>query len=130
MQKRNSRRLRLLVKRPPADWNGGSSGNSGAKRPKSSVTCYMTSLLNVLGQQWFLSLAYFPASISRHDTVRQFGDNHKVKLGKNHSKTNGVKLSKMASGLWVSLRYFASPHVHRIVTTCLSALPIDQRIEL
>ena len=38
--------------------------------------------------------------------VRQFGDNHKVKLGKNHSKTNGVKLSKMASGLWVSLRYF------------------------
>ena len=40
------------------------------------------------------------------DTVRQFGDNHKVKLGKNRSKTNGVKLSKMASGLWVSLRYF------------------------
>ena len=37
---------------------------------------------------------------------RQFGDNHKVKLGKNRSKTNGVKLSKMASGLWVSLRYF------------------------
>ena len=36
----------------------------------------------------------------------QFGDNHKVKLGKNRSKTNGVKLSKMASGLWVSLRYF------------------------
>ena len=35
----------------------------------------------------------------------QFGDNHKVKLGKNRSKTNGVKLSKMASGLWVSLRY-------------------------
>ena len=31
-----------------------------------------------------------------------FGDNHKVKLGKNRSKTNGVKLSKMASGLWVS----------------------------
>ena len=39
-------------------------------------------------------------------TNRQFGDNHKVKLGKNRSKTNGVKLSKMASGLWVSLRYF------------------------
>ena len=38
--------------------------------------------------------------------VRQFGDNHKVKLGKNRSKANGVKLSKMASGLWVSLRYF------------------------
>ena len=38
--------------------------------------------------------------------VRQFGDNHKVKLGKNRSKTNGVKLSKMASGLWGSLRYF------------------------
>ena len=37
---------------------------------------------------------------------RQFGDNHKVKLGKKRSKTNGVKLSKMASGLWVSLRYF------------------------
>ena len=37
---------------------------------------------------------------------RQFADNHKVKLGKNRSKTNGVKLSKMASGLWVSLRYF------------------------
>ena len=37
---------------------------------------------------------------------RQFGDNHKVKLGKNRSKTIGVKLSKMASGLWVSLRYF------------------------
>ena len=35
--------------------------------------------------------------------VRQFGDNHKVKLGKNRSKTNGVKLSKMASGLWVSI---------------------------
>ena len=40
--------------------------------------------------------------------VRQFGDNHKVKLGKNRSKTNGVKLSKMASGLWVSLRYLTS----------------------
>ena len=39
-------------------------------------------------------------------TERQFGDNHKVKLGKKRSKTNGVKLSKMASGLWVSLRYF------------------------
>ena len=38
--------------------------------------------------------------------VGQFGDNHKVKLGKKRSKTNGVKLSKMASGLWVSLRYF------------------------
>ena len=38
--------------------------------------------------------------------VGQFGDNHKVKLGKNRSKTNDVKLSKMASGLWVSLRYF------------------------
>ena len=25
----------------------------------------------------------------------QFGDNHKVKLGKNRSKTNGVKLSKI-----------------------------------
>ena len=37
--------------------------------------------------------------------VRQFGENHKVKLGKNRSKTNGVKLSKMASGLWVSLRH-------------------------
>ena len=36
---------------------------------------------------------------------RQFGDNHKVKLGKKRSKPNGVKLSKMASGLWVSLRY-------------------------
>ena len=37
--------------------------------------------------------------------VRQFGDNHKVKLGRKRSKANGVKLSKMASGLWVSLRY-------------------------
>ena len=42
--------------------------------------------------------------------VRQFGDNHKVKLGRNRSKTNGVKLSKMASGLWVSLRYFPCGH--------------------
>ena len=33
----------------------------------------------------------------------KFGDNHKVKLGKKRSKTNGVKLSKMASNLWVSL---------------------------
>ena len=42
-----------------------------------------------------------------HDSLgRQFGDNHKVKIGKKRSKTNGVKLSKMASGLWVSLRYF------------------------
>ena len=40
------------------------------------------------------------------DITRQLGDNHKVKLGKKRSKTNGVKLSKMASGLWVSLRYF------------------------
>ena len=39
------------------------------------------------------------------NSFRQFGDNHKVKLGKKRSKTNGVKLSKMASGLWVSLRY-------------------------
>ena len=38
--------------------------------------------------------------------VRQFGDNHKVKLGRNRSKTNGVELRKMASGLWVSLTYF------------------------
>jgi len=34
---------------------------------------------------------------------RQFGDNHKVKLGKKRSKTNSVKLGGMASGLWVSL---------------------------
>ena len=33
----------------------------------------------------------------------KFGDNHKVKLGKKRSKTNGVKLSKMASNLWVFL---------------------------
>ena len=33
----------------------------------------------------------------------KFGDNHKVKLGKKRSKTNGVKLSKMAPGLWGSL---------------------------
>ena len=36
-------------------------------------------------------------------TGTKFGDNHKVKLGKKRSKTNGVKLSKMASSLWVSL---------------------------
>ena len=41
--------------------------------------------------------------------VRQFGDNHKVKLGKNRSKTNGVKLSKMASGLWVSRKRRVKP---------------------
>ena len=35
--------------------------------------------------------------------VAQFGDNHKVKLGKKRSKTNSVKLGGMASGLWVSL---------------------------
>ena len=28
----------------------------------------------------------------------QFGDNHKVKLGRKRSKTCGVKLGKMASG--------------------------------
>ena len=33
-------------------------------------------------------------------------DNHKVKLGRNRSKTNGVELRKMASGLWVFLTYF------------------------
>ena len=33
---------------------------------------------------------------------RQFGDNHKVKLGRKRSKTNGVKLGGMASGWWVS----------------------------
>ena len=32
----------------------------------------------------------------------QFGDNHKVKLGRKRSKTNGVKLGGMASGWWVS----------------------------
>ena len=51
-----------------------------------------------------------PPSTLKYDSdslgLGQFGDNHKVKLGKNRSKTNGVKLSKMASGLWVSLRYF------------------------
>ena len=40
---------------------------------------------------------------------RQFGDNHKVKLGKKHSKTNGVKLSKMASGLWLSRKRRVKP---------------------
>ena len=33
--------------------------------------------------------------------VGQFGDNHKVELGKKRSKTNGVKLRKMTSSLWV-----------------------------
>ena len=32
----------------------------------------------------------------------QFWDNHKVKLGRKPSKTNGIKLGEMASGLWVS----------------------------
>ena len=32
----------------------------------------------------------------------QFGDNHKVKLRKKPSKTNGIELGKIASGLWVS----------------------------
>ena len=47
-----------------------------------------------------MAIASVEAAASR------FRDTHKVKLGKNRSKTNGVKLSKMASGLWVSLRYF------------------------
>ena len=38
----------------------------------------------------------------------KFGDNHKVRLGKKRSKTNGVKLSKMASNLWVSLGAMSS----------------------
>ena len=29
---------------------------------------------------------------------RLFGDNHKVKIGKKRSKTNGIKLGKMTSG--------------------------------
>ena len=36
------------------------------------------------------------------NSLGQFGDNHKVKLGKKRSKTNGVELGEMASGLWVS----------------------------
>ena len=32
---------------------------------------------------------------------KKFGDNHKVRLGKKRSKTNGVELGKVASGLWV-----------------------------
>ena len=40
---------------------------------------------------------------TRSEGGTKFGDNHKVKLGKKRSKTNGVKLSKMASNLWVSL---------------------------
>ena len=31
-------------------------------------------------------------------TMEQFGDNHKVKLSRKRSKTNGVKLGEMASG--------------------------------
>ena len=37
----------------------------------------------------------------RLGTGRPFGDSHKVKLDKKHSKTNGVKQSKKAFGLWV-----------------------------
>ena len=50
--------------------------------------------------------SHFRRSASKSYQKRQFGDNHKVKLGRNRSKTNGVELRKMASGLWVSLRYF------------------------
>ena len=35
-------------------------------------------------------------------TERTFGDNHKVKLGKEHSETNGIKLGKMTSSFWVA----------------------------
>ena len=55
-------------------------------------------------KQWIRERLEFLASIFGMD--RLFGDNHKVKLGRKRSKTNGFKLSKMASGLWVSLRYF------------------------
>ena len=48
-----------------------------------------------------------PAKVQVFHTVQrcgtQFGDNHKVKLGRKRSKTNSVKLGGMASGLWVSL---------------------------
>ena len=34
-------------------------------------------------------------------SLEKFGDNDKVRLGKKRSKTNGVELGKVASGLWV-----------------------------
>ena len=34
--------------------------------------------------------------------MEQYGDNHKVELSKKRSKTNGIKMGEMDSGLWVS----------------------------
>ena len=49
------------------------------------------------------SLADFFSLLGSGNSLgQQFGDNHKVKLGRKRSKTNGVKLGGMASGWWVS----------------------------
>ena len=59
-----------------------------------------------LGQQSDLTVVKFCESIGVSVNTyyeEWFGDNHKVKLDRKRSKTNGVGLGKMASGLWVSL---------------------------
>ena len=43
---------------------------------------------------------------------KKFGDNHKVRLGKKRSKTNGVELGKVASGLWVYPGAISLPRCH------------------
>ena len=48
-------------------------------------------------------LTYTVLSNHLHLVRTQFGDNHKVKLGRKRSKTKSVELGKMVSGLWVSL---------------------------
>ena len=55
--------------------------------------------------------------------VGQFGDNHKGKLGRKRSKTNGIKLGDMASGLWVS---WVSPSAARQVPGPVPIVPVTK----
>ena len=57
--------------------------------------------------------------LKRGEGGRTFGDNHKVKLGKEHSETNGIKLGKMTSSFWVApdaLRLRTSLFINRRFT--------------
>ena len=57
----------------------------------------------------------------RLGTRRPFGDSHKVKLDKKHSKTNSVKQSKKAFGLWVPPSRPTPKQAHQVFK-CLSLL--------
>ena len=65
--------------------------------------CGTTAKTQALRTIPFRQVTGYTASAGSLAVRQQFGDNHKVKLGKKRSKTNSVKLGGMASGLWVSL---------------------------